>query len=56
MVSKKTKKQENQTNKEINLTFVLDWYFTIGSLYTFTLEYNFGKTFDIVFTFQDPNP
>ncbi|NHJ31592.1 MAG: hypothetical protein FK732_01900, partial [Asgard group archaeon] len=29
---------------EVNITLELDWYFTVGSQYVFTLEYGYGKS------------
>ena len=37
--------QEN----EVNITLELNWHFTVGSQYIFTLEYDYGKSFDLIF-------
>jgi hypothetical protein len=39
-----------QQEMEVNITLELDWHFTIGSQYTFTLEYDYGKVIAITFT------
>ena len=40
-----TIEQEN----EVNITLELNWHFTVGSQYIFTLEYDYGKSFDLIF-------
>jgi len=34
---------------EVNITLDLNWHFTVGSQYIFTLEYDNGKSFDLTF-------
>ncbi len=34
---------------EVNITLELNWHFTVGSQYIFTLEYDYGKSFDFIF-------